>query len=529
VTVQVDERRDTDQGGWRRPWEGDTDPRRWWALAVLCLCVVVIILDNTILNVALPSIVESIRASNSQLQWMIDAYTLVFAALLLMAGTLGDRYGRRGALMAGLTVFGLGSIAAAFASGPWWLIGFRGVMGLGAAFIFPTTLSLITNIFSGDERSRAIGIWSALSGLGIALGPIVGGLLLEWFWWGSVFLVNIPIVLVALPAVRLVVPTSRDPARPHIDVIGVLLSVLALGGLLFGIIQGPESGWTSPEVLTALIGGTVVLVGFVLWERRADEPMLPLRFFADPRFSAAAASITMAFFGLLGFVFLLTQYLQFVEGNSPLVAGLRLAPPALGIMVAAPLAPTLAERVGTKIVVTCGLVIAATSLLLLSIETVISTVGYQVGALALFGVGMGTTIAPATDSVMGSVPRDRAGVGSAVNDTTRQTGGALGVAVLGSLFSMLYTRHLADLPGTVPAPVVSAVDEGIGTALRAAAQLPPAQARTVAETARQAFTHGFTTTAMAAAGAVLLGAIIAAVALPSRPTNERGDDDGATE
>ncbi len=506
---------------WRREWDGDDDPRRWSALAVLCLCVVVIVLDNTILNVALPSIVESMQATNSQLQWMIDAYTLVFAALLLTAGTLGDRYGRRGALMSGLAIFGLGSIAAAFAAGPWWLIAFRGVMGFGAAFIFPTTLSLITNIFSGEERSKAIGIWSALSGVGIALGPILGGLLLEWFWWGSVFLVNIPIVLVAIPLVHFVVPTSKDPSEPRVDVVGVTLSILALGGLLFGIIQGPETGWTSPPVLVGLVGGALFLAAFIWWEWRDDEPMLPLQFFRNPRFSAAAASITLAFFGLLGFVFLLTQYLQFVEGNSPLVAGLRLAPPAAGIAVAAPMAPRFAERFGTKIVVTIGLTIAAGALVLLSFEAVISAVVWQVAALALFGLGMGTTIAPATDSVMGSLPKDRAGVGSAVNDTTRQTGGALGVAILGSLFSVLYTSNLALPPG-LPAPVVAAVDDGIGTAVRAASRLPPEQARAVTSTVERAFTDGFNTTTLAAAGALLLGAVIAAVFLPARA---RPDDE----
>jgi EmrB/QacA subfamily drug resistance transporter len=506
---------------------GEDDPRRWWSLAVLCLCVVVIILDNTILNVALPSIVESMHASNSQLQWTIDAYTLVFAALLLTAGTAGDRYGRRGALMIGLGIFGAGSTMAAFAWDPLSLIAFRAVMGIGAALIFPTTLSIITNIFSGEERGKAIGIWSALSGVGIALGPILGGLLLEWFWWGSVFLVNVPIVLVGIPLVWKVVPTSRDPAEPRLDLVGVALSVLALGGVLFGIIQGPVGGWTSPPVLVGLIVGGALLVAFLVWERRDDEPMLPLEFFRNARFSAAAAAITLAFFGLLGFVFLLTQYLQFVEGNSPLVAGLRLAPPAAGLMISAPGAPRLARVIGAKFVVAGGLVVAAGALVALSFESVLTSVPLQVSALALFGVGMGATIAPATDSVMGSVPRDRAGVGSAVNDTTRQTGGALGVAILGSIFSVLYSNGLGGLPGRLPPPVASAVDDGIGNALRAAAGLPPDQARTVVSTAKSAFTDAIGTTALLAAGAVLIGAVVALLALPSHAEEPEPDDRGA--
>jgi EmrB/QacA subfamily drug resistance transporter len=379
---------------------------------------------------------------------------------------------------------------------------------------------LITNIFEGEERSTAIGIWAALSGVGIALGPILGGLLLEWFWWGSVFLVNIPIVIVAIPLLHFVVPTSRDPAEPRIDVPGVVLSVLALGGLLFGIIQGPESGWGSPDVVAALVVGFVVLVAFLWWERRADEPMLPLQFFRNARFSAAAASITTAFFGLLGFVFLLTQYLQFVEGNSPLEAGLRLAPPAAGIGVAAPLAPKLARKLGTKPVVTTGLVIASACLVLLSFQSTIESVPRQVLVLALFGLGMGCTIAPATDSIMGSLPRDKAGVGSAVNDTTRQTGGALGVAILGSLFSTIYSGGLGDLPAQLPPQVRSAVGDGIGNAVRAAAQLPPDQAKPVLDVAKSAFTDGFGAATIGAACAVFLGALIALVALPSRPRDD---------
>ncbi len=495
---------------------------RWGALAVICIAVVVIILDNTIMNVALPSIERSLGATSSQLQWVVDAYTLVFASLLLTAGTLGDRYGRRGALMVGLVIFGAGSALASSASSAWWLIGFRALMGLGAAAIFPTTLSIITNIFEGRERGRAIGIWAGLSGVGIAAGPIVGGMLLDRFWWGSVLLVNVPIVAIALPLLFFFVPTSKDPHARPVDPAGAGLSVVGLTALLYGIIEAPQRGWASLEVLAALGTGIVVLTLFVAWELHTDEPMLEVSFFSDARFTAASIALSLTFFGLFGFVFLLTQYLQFVEGLSPLAAGLRLAPPALGIAIAAPIAPRVVEHIGTKVVVAAGLVTATVALLLLDLDTVLSSDLWLALVLVLFGFGMGLTMAPATDSIMGSVPRDRAGVGSAVNDTTRQTGGALGVAVLGSLFSTRYTAHIAGLG--LPAPVAHVAKQQVAAALQIARRLPPPAGPRLASAARTGFTSGLHLATLTAAGIVLMSAIIVAVWLPARAGDEQANE-----
>lgn len=481
-----------------------------------------IVLDNTILNVALPSLVRDLGASSSKLQWTVDSYTLVFACLLLTAGTVGDRFGRRGALMTGLAIFGTGSALAAFAPSASALIAFRAVMGIGAAFIFPTTLSLITNIFEGRERARAIGIWSALSGVGVALGPILGGLLLDHFWWGSVFLVNVPITAISILLLRTLVPTSRDPGRRPLDPVGAGLSIVGLTGLLYGIIEGPNQGWTASGVVAGLIVGLAVLGVFVAWERRRDHPMMDVRFFANPRFSAASLAITLAFFGLFGFIFLYTQYLQFIRGMTPLQAGIRLAPPAIGLAVGAPLAPRIVERIGTKIVVTAGLTLAGIATLLLSRAGIEASEWARTGALVLFGTGMGLTIAPATDSIMGSVPRDRAGVGSAVNDTTRQTGGALGVAVIGSIFATRYGSGLAILRAHLPPQAWKLVKQSVGAALAIAHRFPSPAGAALSQHIRTAFVRGFTLATALGSVAVFLAALVTALFLPARESADGG-------
>jgi EmrB/QacA subfamily drug resistance transporter len=492
--------------------------RRWLALAVVCLSVVVIVLDGTIMNVAIPSIQASLHADSSQLQWTIDAYTLVFAALLLSAGTLGDRYGRRGTLMTGLAIFGVGSALAAFSTASWQLILFRALMGVGAAAIYPTTLSIITNMFEGVERGRAIGIWAALAGVGVALGPILGGLLLDRWWWGSVLLVNVPIVAAALVLLPLVVPTSRDPQARPLDPPGFALSIAGLTALLYGIIEGPRSGWGSTRVMTALTVGLVLLACFVAWERRTRDPMLPLEFFEDPRFSAASVALSLTFFALFGYIFLLTQYLQFVRGLSPLHAGLRLAAPAAGLAISAPLAPRLVERVGTKIVVASGLSGATVSLLLLSRLTVLAHDALLAPVFALFGLAMGLTMAPATESIMGSVPRDRAGVGSAVNDTTRQTGGALGVAVLGSIAATRYSAGIDAL--AAPPPLAHVAKQSIGAALQLGHRLPQAMGARLIVSARAGFTSGIQLATLVGAGAVFVAALVVVRFLPARQERE---------
>jgi EmrB/QacA subfamily drug resistance transporter len=494
--------------------------RRWITLAVVCLSLVVISIDNTILNVALPSIVRELGAEGSQLQWIIDSYTIVFAGLLLTAGSLGDRYGRKKALTTGLVLFGGFSALASQATSAPMLIAARGLMGIGGAFIFPTTLSILTNSFAGRERARAIGIWAGVAGLGIVIGPLGGGLLLEHFAWGSVFLVNVPLCAAAVVLGHFFVPDSRDPAEGRLDPVGALLSIVALTLLLFGIIEAPNLGWGEPQVVGALVGGLAVLGLFLAWELHIDHPMLDVRFFRNPRFSAASGTITLTYFALFGSTFLLTQYFQFVLGYSPLEAGLMTAPVAVGIMTFAPLAPKLVDRVGTKRVVVVGLLIVVGALCCYASDTIMSS--FVGGALVrlVFGAGMGLTTAPATESIMGSLPPGKAGVGSAVNDTTRQTGGALGVAVLGSVFALRYHSVIGDA-GFAPAEARADVKDSIGRALEAGARVGGEVGSRIAAEARHAFVASMRLVYGVAALVVLCAAFVAWSFLPARaPTDQ---------
>jgi EmrB/QacA subfamily drug resistance transporter len=346
--------------------------RRWWTLGVLCLSLTVIGVDNTILNVALPSIVESLGARGSQLQWIIDAYTIVFACLLLTAGALGDRFGRKGALTAGLVLFGVFSALASQSGSATQLIVSRGLMGIGGALIFPTTLSILTNTFTGRERARAIGIWAGVSGLGIVVGPLLGGALVEHFFWGSVFLVNVPLCIAAIVLGHYFIPTSKAAGGEKLDPAGAMLSILGLSGVLYAIIEAPDIGWTSARVLGGGGLGLLFLAAFAVWEFTSSHPMLDVRFFRNPRFSAASGTITLVYFALFGSTFLLTQYFQFVLGYSPLKAGMMTAPVAIGLMAGAPNAPKLAHRYGTKLTVLGGLVLVMAGLLMYSSNTIMS-------------------------------------------------------------------------------------------------------------------------------------------------------------
>src|SRR5215207_3393750 len=502
-------------------------PRRWWALAVLCLSLVVLAMDNTILNVALPTLARDLGATGSQLQWMVDAYILVFAGLLLTMGALGDRFGRKLALNAGLLVFAAASAASAFASTPEVLIAVRAAMGVGAALIMPATLSIITNIFPPTERGRAIGVWAGMAGLGVVLGPVIGGWLLEHFWWGSVFLVNVPVVALAMVAGWPLVPNSHDPSATPLDPTGAAVSVAALVALVYGIIQAPEQGWTDPVILGAFAVAAVLSVAFIWWERRSQHPMLPTEFFGDPRFSAASGAIAMAFFALFGSVFLLTQHLQFVLGYTPLQAGVRILPVA-ALGVAAPLAARLTERIGTKIVVAAGLLIVAGALWLLSTVQLSDGYGLVAATLALLGTGMGLTMAPATESIMGSLPLARAGVGSAMNDTTRQVGGALGVAVLGSVLAAGYGAAIEPALRDAPPPLAQAAGDSIGAAATIAAQLGP-QGQGLLEAARSAFLQGMGDALQVGAGVAAFAALLVLLFLPARGKQKAPPRDGVAE
>jgi EmrB/QacA subfamily drug resistance transporter len=417
-------------------------PRRWSILAVLCLSLVLIILGNTVLNVTIPTLVRDLHADQTQLQWIVDAYSLVFAGLLMTMGAMGDRFGRKGALQLGLLIFGLASLVSTQANDANQLIATRAVMGIGAALVMPATLSILTNIFPPHERAKAIAIWAGLSGAGAAIGPISGGFLIKHYYWGSVFYVNVVVVLIALAIGARIVPTSKDPAEAPLDPIGAGLSILGLGALLYGIIEAPNHGWGSPETLAAFGIAIAVLIAFGVWETRTPHPMLDIRFFRDRRFSASSVSIMLVFFSLFGLFFLMTQYLQLVKGYDPLQAGFRTLPQALTMMVLAPMSARVVERVGARAVVTGGLTLLTISLLLVTTLGESSSYLQFLLILVIMAAGMSAVMPPATALIMSSLPLGKAGVGSAVNDTTRELGGALGVAVLGSVLASIYHSHL---------------------------------------------------------------------------------------
>jgi EmrB/QacA subfamily drug resistance transporter len=498
------------------------DRRRWGTLVVLCLSLLIIGLDNTILNVALPTLQRDLGAGTSELQWIVDSYVLVFAGLLLTAGALGDRFGRKGALNAGLVVFAVGSVLSAYAGSAGTLIATRALMGVGGAFIMPTTLSILTNVFTDPrERARAIAAWSGVAGLGIALGPVAGGWLLEHFWWGSVFLVNVVVVVAAVAAGAVLVPTSRDPDTPPLDPVGAVLSVAGLTSLVWAIIEAPTSGWGSGPIMAAFAVAAALLGAFVAWERRAAHPMLPLAFFANPRFTAASVAVTLVFFGLFGSLFLLTQYLQSVLGYTALEAGVRLLPLAVVLSMAAGASARLVERVGTKRVVALGLVLVGSGLVLASTASAESGYGLVVSAMMIMATGMGLTMAPATESIMGSLPLGKAGVGSAVNDTTRQVGGALGVAVLGSIVSSGYRPEVTDrLAAALPPRAVDVVADSVGGAVGVAARVGGPAGDVVATVARTAFADAMGTGLLVGAGVAFLGAAVAVLWLPARAADD---------
>jgi EmrB/QacA subfamily drug resistance transporter len=500
--------------------------RRWWILLTLCLSLVIITLDNTILNVALPTLVRDLEATNSELQWIIDSYTLVFAGLLLTAGSLGDRFGRKGALQVGLVVFAVGSGVSALATSPDQLIATRALMGVGGAFIMPATLSILTNVFPAEERGRAIGIWAGVSGLGVAIGPLLGGFLVEQFGWQEIFTVNLPIAALALGAGAFLVPTSKDPTAPRLDVLGALLSIAGLVALVFALIEAPVKGWNDPMILGAFALAAALLAAFAWWELRIDHPMLDVGFFRNPRFTAASAAVTLVFFAMFGYSFLLTQYFQFVLGYGAAEAGVRMLPLALTLMVVAPLSSRIVERAGTKAVVTTGLTLVTLSLLSQTALTAGSSYWDVVWRMMLLALGMGLTMAPATESIMGSLPLAKAGVGSAVNDTTRQVGGALGVAIIGSVLSSIYgDRVVETFTGRLPESAVEAARGSLGGAL-AIADAAGSAGEPLAVAARGAFVDAMHGGAVVAAVAAGLGALVTLLFLPARA---RPDDEALQE
>jgi EmrB/QacA subfamily drug resistance transporter len=491
--------------------------RRWATLAVLCLSLLVVVVDGSIVNVALPTLVRHLHASTSSLQWVVDAYTLAVAGLLLTLGSLGDRIGRHRTLAGGLVVFGLGSALAALSASAGELIACRVLMGIGAAAVMPATLSILTNVFTVPaERAKAIALWSAVAGLGVAIGPTLGGWLLEHFAWGSIFMVNVPIIAMALAAGRLVVPPSANPHPRTLDPVGALLSSLGIVALVYAIIEAPSSGWTGATTVATVALGVALLIGFSFFELRSTHPMVDLRVFANARFSAASFGVTMIFLALFGWLFLFTQQLQFVLGYSALQAGVRCLPFALAMGVASPLSAKLAARVGTKVVVALGLLDMAVGFGLLATATVRTGYPLLVLASVVVAAGMGLAMAPATESIMGSLPPAQAGVGSAVNDTTRFVGGALGVALTGSVASSVFASRLRPVLVHVPAPYAAEARSSVGGAVTVAQHAPGPLGQVMADAARQAFMAGSDRALLVAVAAAVLGSLVAARFLPAR-------------
>jgi EmrB/QacA subfamily drug resistance transporter len=498
-------------------------------LVSLLLAAFAINLDTTIVNVALPSLVRELHASNSQLQWVVDAYNLLFAASVLVAGSLSDRFGRKGMLLAGLSVFGAASVAGGLMGSPGQLIAARAVMGVGSAMVFPSTLSLMTNVFTErGERARAIGLWGAITGAAIALGPIVGGWLLEVFDWRSIFFAMAPIALFAGVLVRWYVPTSRDPHAPRVDRAGFALSTAMVGLLVYTIIEAPDHGWASLRTVAGFAVAAVLAAAFVRVERRSAHPMLDVGLFGNARFTAASASVAISFFALSGFIFLVTQDFQFLKGYGPLSTGVRLLPVASCVAVASILGARVAVKVGTKLVVGSGLLAMAAFYLWVTSTSATTGYGTIAAQMVVLGTGMGLTSAPATEAVMGVVPRAKAGIGSAVNDATRLLGGTLGVAVIGSVYASLYAQRLtAALPSGLPARIEVAAHASVGAAFAAAGGIEraghPALAAAVHDAANSAFFGGFRVANFVAAGVAATGALMALVLLPAHPVT--GHDD----
>jgi len=508
--------------------------RRWGILAVLVTCLLVVILDNTILNVALKTLQSDLGATQSQLEWAINSFTLVFAGLMFTAGVLGDRYGRRRLLVIGLICFGSASALSAWANSPELLIASRALMGIGAAMVQPQTLSVLTNVFSAAERPKALGIWAGFAGLAVAIGPITGGLLLKYFWWGSIFLVNVPVVLIAVTLVLLLVPESADPAPKPLDPLGVLLSIVGVTALVYGIIEGGSSSdWTTVGVAGPLIAGALLLVAFVLVERHSAHPALDVTLFKKPAFTAATTAITLTFFAMSGSIFYSTFYMQAVRGFQPLAAGALVAPIALGLLLSATTSARNVRRFGAKTVVATGMVIAALALGAYSLVEQDTPIWQIELVIFVLGLGMGSVMAPATESVMSTIPRAKAGAGSAINNTVRMLGGAFGVAILGSILAASYRASFGDRVNAFPAGARHDAGESIGGTLNAiagsadavrAGHLPPTflqQIPSLVDSAKDSFITAMHTASLWAMAILLLGTVLVAIYLPGKPSTAK--------
>jgi len=446
--------------------------RRWWTLAVLCLSLLIVFIGNSSLNVAIPTLSTDLHATNSQLQWVIAAYSLVFAGLLFSSGATGDRYGRKGALQFGLVVYLLACLAATWSHSMTQLIACRAAMGVGAAFIMPSTLSILVNVFSPAERTKAIAIWASVTGAAGAIGPVASGWLLGHFWYGAVFLVNIPILIVALISGRFLVPHSKDPQQGKLDPVGAVLSIVGIVAIVYGLIEAPEVGWASPETLTSFAVGVAILTGFVFWELHSDEPMLDMRYFKKPAFSTGTGGMILVFMAMYGVMFLITQYFQLVLGYSPLSAAIRFLPMAPIMIIVAPLTPRLNKRLGAHRTVSFGMLCVALGLIMFRGLGPNTSYWYLLAALIPLVSGMALAMSPMTAAIMSAVPARRAGAGSAMNDATRELGAALGIAVMGSVAASKYTHQIDLVTQHLSPATQAAARTSLSDALAAASKLP---------------------------------------------------------
>ncbi|MEV5877203.1 MFS transporter [Streptomyces sp. NPDC052101] len=496
--------------------EARRDPRRWWALGALVASMLVLAFDSTILNVALPTMAAQLGATTGQQQWMADAYVVVFAALMLPAGLLGDRFGRRLMLIAGLAVFLGGSVLGALAGDVNAVIAARAVMGVGAALIMPLSLAVLPAMFGPDERGKAVGMISAASALGMPLGPLVGGWLLSHFWWGSVFLINIPMAALGISACVFLLPETRDPASPRVDPVSTALTAAGLGSLIYAIIEAPGRGWGDGRVLAMFAAAAVLLPALVLRERRMTRPMLDMGLLAHRGFLLNAAAATLVMFVLSGLMFTVPTYLQAVLGHDAFGTGLRLLPMTGGLMIAAKGAQGAVARFGARAVVSAGLVVLAFAALLGSRTTADSGYGFTALWLSLTGLGFGFSVVPAMDGALGTLPADRAGSGSGLLMTLRQVGGAIGIALLGSLLAGAFRDRL-DVAG-LPGPAAHAAKESVVAAHAVAAHTRSAR---LAASADLSYVHGMTVVLIVCGIASLVAALLAALFLPNTPVVRR--------
>jgi len=511
--------------------EDQGHPRRWAILSVLVISLIVVVLDNTVLNVAMKTLADpekGVGASQSDLAWMINSYTLVFAGLLFASGIIGDRLGRKKMLLAGLVVFGVASLLSAYASTPDQLIWYRALMGAGAAIMMPSTLSLLRNVFSTKEFPKALGIWTGAVGIGGAIGPIVGGALLDHFWWGSVFLINVPIVIFGLIAVTILAPESKG-SQAKADFVGMVLSMVGLVSLTYGIIEAGDAGsWTGIEVWGTIALGVLILVGFVLWEKRIPHASLDMKLFKNTRFSASSAIITLTFFGMMGLMFFMTFYLQLLKGYSPLETGLLFLPFGASMLIFAPLSNTLVQKLGAKAVGIVAMLLVITNFTVTALVFEADTSVWVVIVLFLItGAGMANLMPPAMNTLMSSVPREKAGVGSALANTLRQVGGALGVAVLGTIMAQAYQSKMSDAAPQLP----DAARESYAATYGAleGGHIPAEAAGAVANAADASFIDALHTTAYAAIGVALVGLVIIAMFFPGKQRRETQTPERATE